>query len=113
MTCTRPGCRNVQCYICHASCDYAHFNDPNRGGKTGNCPLFDNVHIDDRYAEEVQKAEEAARQEVAAQNPEVDAELLTFNFSGKVAEDDERRKARPQQVAAALPPGARLPGPQG
>lgn len=48
MTCTK--CRNVQCYVCSESCSYQHFDDSRRGGKVGNCPLFDDVGV--RHYEE-------------------------------------------------------------
>lgn len=41
MTCSK--CKNVQCYICSKSCSYDHFNDTTRGGKVGNCPLFEST----------------------------------------------------------------------
>ncbi|KAK3294290.1 uncharacterized protein B0H64DRAFT_183856 [Chaetomium fimeti] len=91
MTCTRSGCRNVQCYVCSKSCDYNHFDDASRGGKKGNCPLFDNV--EDRHKNEVHTAEALARQQVAEENPEVGDELLHINFSERVKEDDARRTA--------------------
>jgi len=90
MTCTRNGCRNVQCYVCHKSCDYTHFDDRHRGGKKGNCPLFESVEA--RHATEVQAAEEQARQRVAADNPDVDAALLDIVLSDKVKSDEEQRK---------------------
>ncbi|KAK4237352.1 hypothetical protein C8A03DRAFT_44770 [Achaetomium macrosporum] len=91
MMCTRPGCGNMQCYVCSQSCrDYSHFNDSSRGGKAGNCPLFDNV--EQRHATEVQAAEERARQKIAEENPDVDAELLEIKFSESVKKDDEVRK---------------------
>ncbi|CAI0652538.1 unnamed protein product [Colletotrichum noveboracense] len=64
MTCTRLGCRNVQCYVCSKSCDYSHFDDSSRGGKKGNCPLFEKTEV--RHEKEVRKAEEDARQKVLA-----------------------------------------------
>ncbi|KAI5463512.1 hypothetical protein BGZ63DRAFT_352285, partial [Mariannaea sp. PMI_226] len=27
MRCPKPLCKNIQCYVCSQSCDYAHFND--------------------------------------------------------------------------------------
>ncbi|KAK4098303.1 hypothetical protein N658DRAFT_432311, partial [Parathielavia hyrcaniae] len=91
MTCSRPGCRSIQCYVCHKSCDYSHFDDSSRGGKKGNCPLFDSV--EERHDNEVKAAEEAARQKVAEENPDVNAESLAINFSDKVKQDDARRTA--------------------
>jgi E3 ubiquitin-protein ligase RNF216 len=92
MTCTAVGCRNVQCYVCSKSCDYAHFDDATRGGKKGQCPLFDSV--DQRHEDEVKAAELKERQRVAQENPNVDVEAFEFNFSERVKQDEERRKAR-------------------
>lgn len=68
MTCTRNGCYNIQCYVCSKSCQYDHFDDTRRGGKSGNCPLFENV--EDRHNSEVEKAEKEALAKVRADNPE-------------------------------------------
>lgn len=51
MICTK--CSNIQCYICSKSCDYQHFNDSSRGGKAGNCPLFDGDNGVEQRHEEV------------------------------------------------------------
>lgn len=105
MTCTRDGCRNVQCYVCSKSCDYAHFDDSTRGGKKGNCPLFDSV--EERHQGEVHAAEEEARKKVAERNPGVDTAMLKINFSDRVKQDDERRKAAnpgPRRPAGMRPP---------
>ncbi|KAJ4270145.1 hypothetical protein NW762_001818 [Fusarium torreyae] len=92
MTCTRKGCRNVQCYVCSKSCDYQHFNDVSRGGKKGNCPLFDSV--EERHENEVKEAEKAAKQKVLEENPDLAADLLDFKMSDDVKEDDRRRKKK-------------------
>ena len=97
----------MQCYVCSQSCDYNHFDDASRGGRKGNCPLFDSV--EDRHRNEVHAAEELARQKVAEQNPEVGEELLSINFSEKVKEDDARRRAA--YPGPAVPP--RRPNVQG
>ncbi|KAK3307301.1 uncharacterized protein B0T15DRAFT_395501, partial [Chaetomium strumarium] len=106
MMCSRPGCGNMQCYVCSQSCrDYSHFNDPTRGGKSGNCPLFDNV--EQRHQTEVQAAEERARRQVVEENPEVEAELLEIRFSESVKKDDEKRKvatAGPRRPILGPPP---------
>lgn len=106
MTCTRGGCRNVQCYVCSKSCDYSHFDDATRGGKKGNCPLFDSV--EQRHEEDVTAAEEEARKKIAQENPALDSGTLQFQFSEKVKQDDERRKAanpapRHHGMAAHMP----------
>lgn len=87
-----PKCRNLQCYICSKSCDYAHFNDPKRGGKEGNCPLFDEQGIEARHLEEVNNAEKAARSKVLEENTDINAALLEFKTSKTVQEDEERRR---------------------
>ncbi|KAM5375248.1 hypothetical protein ACJZ2D_006077 [Fusarium nematophilum] len=96
MTCSRKGCKNIQCYVCSKSCDYSHFNDRNRGGQNGNCPLFDVV--EDRHENEIKAAEEAAIQEVLKRHPGLSAEHLKFNMSDVVAEDDKQRKAKDPYV---------------
>ncbi|KAL8298233.1 hypothetical protein RB597_006878 [Gaeumannomyces tritici] len=90
MTCTRAGCHNVQCYVCHKSCTYNHFDDASRGGKSGNCPLFESV--EKRHSDEVLAAEAKARQEVAQANPEVDAEFLDIMVSDRVKHDEDQRR---------------------
>ncbi|KAH8749113.1 hypothetical protein F5883DRAFT_436052, partial [Diaporthe sp. PMI_573] len=77
MTCTK--CRNIQCYICSKSCDYSHFDDARRGGKTGNCPLFDDGYgVEKRHQEEVRVAEEQARKRAREMHPKVQIDLLDF-----------------------------------
>jgi TRIAD3 protein (E3 ubiquitin-protein ligase RNF216) len=91
MTCTRGGCYNVQCYVCSKSCSYDHFNDRSRGGKPGNCPLFESVEV--RHEEEVRKAEKEALEKVRAEHPEYSVEDLKIKVSDNVKRDEERRKA--------------------
>ncbi|KAM0156654.1 hypothetical protein ACHAPC_004635 [Botrytis cinerea] len=91
MTCTRNGCRNVQCYVCSKSCNYDHFNDVKRGGKEGNCPLFESV--EERHNDEVKKAEKEALDRVRAEHPEYSEEDLRVKMSVNVTKDDERRRA--------------------
>ncbi len=90
MTCTKSGCKNIQCYVCSKSCGYDHFDDASRGGTKGNCPLFDSVEV--RHQEEVQAAEEQARKRVAEENPGIDARLLEIKLSDRVKEDEHRRR---------------------
>lgn len=92
MTCTRPGCGNVQCYVCSKSCTYSHFNDERRGGKTGNCPLFEKTST--RHHNEVKKAEMEALQKIRAEHPEYTEEDLTIKVSEAVLEDEQRRQAK-------------------
>ena len=91
MTCTRNGCYNVQCYVCSKSCDYKHFNDASRGGKRGNCPLFESV--EERHEDEVKKAEKEALDKVRAEHPEYTEEDLKVKMSENVKKDDEKRRA--------------------
>ncbi|KZL85749.1 ring finger protein [Colletotrichum incanum] len=102
MTCTRPGCRNVQCYVCSKSCDYSHFDDSSRGGKKGNCPLFEETEV--RHEREVRNAGEEARQKVMAANPDFNEEHLTFNTSKRVPDKQKNRKSAQLREA---PRGAR------
>lgn len=90
MTCTRNGCHNMQCYICHESCDYNHFEG--RGGKPGSCPLFDNV--EHRHQDEVERAERIALQQVQAKHPEYTEEDLKVHVSQVVKEDEAKRRAK-------------------
>ncbi|OBR02390.1 Ubiquitin-conjugating enzyme [Colletotrichum higginsianum IMI 349063] len=86
MTCVAANCANIQCYVCSQSCDYSHFNDPARGGKQGNCPLFDDVNA--RHNAEVQRAEEEARQKVLESNLQINRDMLMFD-------KPERKRAKP------------------
>ncbi|KIH88844.1 ring finger protein [Sporothrix brasiliensis 5110] len=99
MTCTRAGCSNVQCYVCHQSCDYSHFDDTSRGGKAGNCPLFESA--EERHEVEVLNAEEAARQKAIENNPDVHIDHLKFQVSEQVAADESRRKNEDAERRAA------------
>lgn len=87
MTCTK--CSNIQCYVCSKSCDYSHFNDTRRGGRTGNCELFDNPEggVEARHRKEVSAAEEAARKKAQEEFKDVDPEFLEFKESEKVKND--------------------------
>lgn len=93
MTCTRAGCFNTQCYICSKPAGYNHFNDTTRGGKNGNCPLFDtqDLLLEQRHENEVRKAEREALAKVRADHPQYAENDLKINMSDKVAEDDKRR----------------------
>lgn len=98
MTCTRNGCYNVQCYICSKSCGYDHFNDLGRGGKDGNCPLFESVEL--RHDNEVSKAEKEATDKVRAEHPEYSDEDLKIKMSENVAKDDQRRREKDPKAQA-------------
>ncbi|KAK8051959.1 hypothetical protein PG993_003344 [Apiospora rasikravindrae] len=68
ITCTR--CRTIQCYVCRQTVKgYDHFNDATRGGKEGQCPLFDAT--EERHEAEVQRAQEEMRKKVAEENPDL------------------------------------------
>jgi E3 ubiquitin-protein ligase RNF216 len=96
MTCTRNGCYNVQCYVCSKSCAYDHFDDRSRGGKTGNCPLFESV--EQRHDQEVKEAERIALEKVRADHPEYTEEDLKVKMSENVLKDDLQRKANDPRV---------------
>jgi hypothetical protein len=90
MTC--PSCRNLQCYVCSETLKgYAHFDqtpmgDPRPGGK---CPLYDN--LEQRHEREVKAAEETARAQVIANNPDVAPEDLEIKVSDAVKKSTEQR----------------------
>ncbi|KAK6352753.1 hypothetical protein TWF696_004755 [Orbilia brochopaga] len=88
IVCTR--CSATNCYLCSKVIkDYKHFNDPNRGGKAGNCLLFDNT--DERHHNEVQAAEQAAINKIRAENPDISEEEMRIRLS-KVVLDGERQR---------------------
>jgi TRIAD3 protein (E3 ubiquitin-protein ligase RNF216) len=93
MTC--PSCRNLQCYVCSETLKgYDHFDqtpqgDPRPGGK---CPLYDN--LEERHEREVKAAEEAARAQVIANNPDVAPEDLEIKVSDAVKKSTEQRIRR-------------------
>lgn len=97
MTCTK--CRNVQCYICHKSCEYSHFDDKRRGGKEGNCPLFDNLEA--RHDAEVRAAEEKARQELTEKDPNLIKDLPSL-AGPKPAVAGEASQPRPNPNPAPV-----------
>ena len=92
MSCSK--CGNQQCYICGQSCDYSHFRDTIKQGKSGDCPLFDwgPGALEQRHQDEVANAEKAARAAVQEQNPDLDDKTLKIEVSNRVKEDEERRK---------------------
>ncbi|WDK16935.1 RING finger protein [Colletotrichum graminicola] len=91
MACTAANCRNIQCYVCSKSCDYSHFDDKSRGGKVGNCPLFDVADVRVRHESEVKAAEDKARKKVLESNHRVDRDFLKFDMP----EDKPRRPRDP------------------
>ncbi|KAI0193416.1 ring finger protein [Xylaria flabelliformis] len=66
--CTK--CGTLQCDVCRQTIkDYTHFNDTKRGGKLGQCPLYD--QSEGRYEKEVSKAEAEVRKKIVSENPEL------------------------------------------
>ncbi|RDW80872.1 hypothetical protein BP5796_05570 [Coleophoma crateriformis] len=104
MTCTRAGCSNTQCYVCSKPAGYDHFNDLTRGGKVGNCPLFDtqDLLLEQRHENEIRQAEKVALAKIRADHPEYTEDDLKINMSEKVAEDDKRRRAEHDPRARVL-----------
>ncbi|KAI1757223.1 hypothetical protein F4782DRAFT_218963 [Xylaria castorea] len=75
--CTK--CGTLQCDVCRKTIkDYSHFNDATRGGKSGQCPLYDESQ--GRYAEEVSSAEAETRKKIVTENPDL-VKVLTYRFS--------------------------------
>jgi hypothetical protein len=102
MTCMAPGCKNVQCYVCSKSCTgYEHFNDPNRGGVMGNCPLFDDQ--DKRHEDEVRIAEEKARQQAREENSDLD-EKTWEKVAGPLQAGADRLQQALEAIVAHAPP---------
>ncbi|KAH9807824.1 RING finger protein [Teratosphaeria destructans] len=101
MTC--PSCAHTQCYICSKSLtDYNHFDQaPGRatggGERTQKCPLYDNV--EERHEREVREAEEAARAQAVAENPDVTADDLEIKVSNSV------KRSTAARIAAGGHPG--------
>lgn len=109
MTCT--SCGNLQCYVCSETVkDYNHFDQIHPGARglgvagsaTKQCPLYDNV--EERHEREVKQAEEAARAEVLAENPNIDQADLDIKVSDAV------KKSTADRVGQAAGGRARLGG---
>ncbi|KAF4632110.1 hypothetical protein G7Y89_g6019 [Cudoniella acicularis] len=84
---------------------YDHFDDRTRGGKEGNCPLFESVEA--RHDEEVKKAEKDALEKVRAEHPEYTEDDLKVKVSENVLKDEERRKANDPRARLQQLPGHR------
>jgi len=112
MTCSTKGCGNIQCYVCSKDCsNYGHFNDASRGGKEGQCPLFDSPgSLDKRHEEEVKAAELKARAQVIQENPEIPPEAFQFRFANGVA-GREALPIVPPAMQQPLGPPLHLPQP--
>jgi len=107
MMCTR--CMSIQCYVCSKDITkdgYAHFNESARGGRPGQCPLFDNT--EQRHDEDVKKAEQKALEKVRAENPGFSEEELKVKVSDAVEKNErERIRQATAEHGHYLPP--RLP----
>ena len=104
MTC--PSCQNLQCYVCSESLkNYDHFDSaPGRavnGATAKKCPLYDNV--EERHEREVKAAEEAARADVVAENPDVTLDDLEFKLSDAVKKSTANRIAQGNVYGGAIP----------
>ncbi|KAI1114433.1 hypothetical protein F5Y14DRAFT_169176 [Nemania sp. NC0429] len=84
-------CGTIQCDVCRQTIhDYSHFNDTNRGGKVGQCPLFDESQ--GRYEAEVSNAEAQMRKKVVEENPDVDEEALRIPISKTIPRCENKPK---------------------
>ncbi|KAI0966272.1 hypothetical protein F4678DRAFT_297484 [Xylaria arbuscula] len=87
--CTK--CGTLQCDVCRKTIlDYSHFNDIKRGGKMGQCPLFD--ASEERYQKEVTGAELEMRQKVVEKNPDLDEKALHIPISKNIQQRVDRAK---------------------
>lgn len=91
----------MQCYVCRQPCDYSHFDDVHRGGKKGNCPLFEQQSLDEIHDKEAREAEERERKKLLEADPSIDAQELEIKF------DEKLFPKRQQHVHAN---GVRAPG---
>jgi len=99
IVCSR--CKTMSCYVCSAIVkDYSHFNDSGRGGRTGNCPLFDNT--DERHENDIREAEKAAIAKIQAEYPGIDEDEMRVKLSQAV------EQATQKKIAAAGPAAARM-----
>ena len=90
MMCTR--CSSIQCYVCSKDITkdgYTHFNESARGGRPGQCPLFDNT--EQRHDEDVKKAEQKALEKVRAENPGFSEDELKVKVSDAVEKNEKER----------------------
>ncbi|EGZ73030.1 hypothetical protein NEUTE2DRAFT_165205 [Neurospora tetrasperma FGSC 2509] len=99
MTC--PRCRAMQCYVCRQPCDYNHFDDVNRGGRKGNCPLFEQQSLDDIHDKEAREAEERERKKLLEADPSIDAKELEIKFDEKLF-PKRQQHAHPNGVRVAV-----------
>ncbi|KAF2973054.1 hypothetical protein GQX73_g582 [Xylaria multiplex] len=99
--CTK--CGTLQCDVCRKTInDYSHFDDTRRGGRTGQCPLFDQSQ--DRYEQEVSSAEAEIRKKVVEENPDVDEAALLILTSKKIQQEDKIKAGIHRLRQRAVPP---------
>ncbi|KAG0134298.1 hypothetical protein HOY82DRAFT_481477 [Tuber indicum] len=95
-------CNTLQCYICSQTIkNYDHFNDPARGGKIGNCPLFDNT--EERHHDEVETAAKKAMEMLRVEHPELDDEDLKIELSERVRKEEEAKRSRAAAANGGIP----------
>ena len=98
------GGANITCsYICSQTIkNYDHFNDPARGGKIGNCPLFDNT--EERHHDEVETAAKKAMETLRGEHPDLDDEDLKIELSERVRKEEEAKRSRAAVANGGIPP---------
>ncbi|KAG9124036.1 hypothetical protein FRC07_013115 [Ceratobasidium sp. 392] len=106
MTC--PKCRSLSCYVCRKVIKgYDHFDQTppgaaRRGGQSSKCPLWDSV--DQRHADEVKKAAEAAQEEYRRLHPELEEEDLAVDLPAAPAPAPAPAPALMLPVQFGMPP---------
>ncbi|KAJ1300746.1 hypothetical protein OPQ81_002389 [Rhizoctonia solani] len=105
MTC--PKCRSLVCYVCRKLIQgYDHFDQTPQGAarnpKCKKCPLWESV--EQRHAEDVKKAAEAAQEEYRRLNPEVREEDLAVDLPQAPAPPPPPPPPPHVQPHPALPP---------
>lgn len=93
MTCPKPNCRNMQCYICSQDCSYDHFQNRAaipQASASQLCHLYDRPG-DNRHEKEVEKARSESTKQVREERPDIDPEHLEIRMSENVKKDEERR----------------------
>lgn len=93
----------MQCYVCRQPCDYNHFDDLNRGGRKGNCPLFEQQSLDDIHDKEAREAEERERKKLLEADPSMDAKALEIKFDEKLFPKRQQHAHNGVRVAVAYP----------
>ncbi|CCC11730.1 unnamed protein product [Sordaria macrospora k-hell] len=93
-----------ECYKCknRQPCDYTHFDDVNRGGKKGNCPLFERESLDEIHDREAREAEERERMKLLEADPSINAQELEIKFDEKLFP----KRQQPAQANGVHVPGA-------